>query len=180
MVGPLPPMTPPPTVPVVAQLSSAAGMGALRPAPWRVTRADELPALQPSALAPLLEASRREGWHFVERLLDACALGREPGALGFLAWQGDAIVGVLVLGADPQARASQAARVRRIYVAPAQRGGGVGQALLRAAIAAATGRHEHLLVQAEQPGLVRLVERMGFRPATEEPEATHRLVLPFR
>jgi ribosomal protein S18 acetylase RimI-like enzyme len=124
--------------------------------------------LPPDALAPLVAESEGEGWEFVRTLADEWATGANrfdrPGERLFAARDGTAIVGVCALGIDPYAGDDAVGRVRRVYVLRAYRGRGVGERLVRVAVAAATGRFRTLHLRAENPVAVRLYERLGFRP----------------
>jgi GNAT superfamily N-acetyltransferase len=143
-----------------------------------VARLFDLPA---DAFSPLVAESEREGWRFVRRLADEWAAGTnrfdQPGEALFAAWVDGALIGVCGLNTDPYAGDEAVGRVRRLYVLRVYRGSGVGRRLVRAVVAAATGRFRTLRVRTENPEAGRLYERLGFQPAAGAADCTHILEL---
>jgi GNAT superfamily N-acetyltransferase len=142
---------------------------------------DPVRDLPSDALAPLIAESEREGWQFVRRLADEWTVGSNrfdrPGEGLFVARLGGSIIGVCGLNADPYAADGAIGRVRRLYVLRAYRGRGVGRQLVRAVIAAATGRFQRLRARTENPKAARLYQWLGFQPAAGVADCTHTLEL---
>lgn len=139
-----------------------------------VTRITDLPF---DRLAPLLAESEREGWRLIRRLRDDWAAGTNrfdrPGEALFVAHFGETLVGVCGLNIDPHASDPSAGRLRRVYVLAAFRRRGIGEALVRTAIAAARGRFRVLRLRTQNENAARLYERLGFVTVTDEPSCTH-------
>ena len=142
---------------------------------------DPVRDLSPEVLAPLIAESEHEGWRFVRRMADEWAVGTNrfdrPGEALFIARLGRSIIGICGLNADPYTVDAATGRVRRLYVLRAYRRRGVGRQLVRAVIAAATGRFQRLRVRTERPEAGLLYERLGFKPVTGEADCTHTLEL---
>jgi ribosomal protein S18 acetylase RimI-like enzyme len=143
-----------------------------------VTRITDLPF---GDLVPLLDESEQEGWKLVRRLRDDWAAGTNrfdrAGEALFEARLGESLVGVCGLNVDPHAFDPAAGRLRRVYVLAAFRRRGIGEALVRTAIAAACGRFRVLRLRTGNENAARLYERLGFVATTGEPDCTHRLSL---
>jgi GNAT superfamily N-acetyltransferase len=140
--------------------------------------------LAPDALAVLIAESEREGWRFVRRLADEWADGTNgfdrPGEALFVARLEGSLIGVCGLNADPYTADETTGRVRRLYVLRAHRGRGVGRLLVRAVLAAATGRFQRLRVRTESAEAGRLYQRLGFQPVAGVADCTHTLELMSR
>lgn len=140
-----------------------------------IIRSHDLPRKR---LAPLIAESEREGHRHLARLRDEWLAGENrfdlPGEALFVAEIEDEIVGVCGLNRDPYRDSPAIGRVRRLYVAPAQRRRGVARELLRAVIRTATGIFEELVVRAEDPGADAFYRVMGFRRSGGR-ECSHRL-----
>lgn len=147
-------------------------------------------ALSPDALAELIAESEREGLRFVRRLADDWASGTNrfdrPGECFFTAQVDGRIVGVCGLNIDPYASGpagdtvrenASIGRVRRLYVAHAYRGLGIGRMLLNEVIAAAADHFTALRVRTESAAAGTLYETAGFKPVTEVADCTHVLDL---
>src|ERR1700722_9289019 len=85
-------------------------------------------------LAPLMKASRDEGFFFLSRLeheyLSGQVLFDGAGETLLGAFEGAAIVGVAGLTRDPYDNDQRTGWVRHVYVLPQSRGRGIGKALL--------------------------------------------------
>jgi GNAT superfamily N-acetyltransferase len=137
--------------------------------------------LPPEALAPLVAESEHEGWRFVRRLADEWASGTNrfdgPGEVLFVARVDGSIIGVCGLTADPYTTDEATGRVRRLYVLRSYRGSGIGGQLVRAVMAAATGRFQRLRVRTRSPEAGQLYQRLGFQPVAGVADCTHILEL---
>lgn len=96
-------------------------------------------------------------------------------ASSFGAWQDGQLVGTVALEYSAKPKTCHAALVLGMYVRPAQRGGGVAQALMQAAIAAAASRPairvlNLTLTEGNLPAL-RLYTRVGFVSWGVQPQA---------
>jgi GNAT superfamily N-acetyltransferase len=115
----------------------------------------------------------------MERLCGEWASGANrfngPGEALFIAVANGQVVGVCGLNRDPYTRDPRIGRVRRLYVAPAHRSHGVGQALLEAVAAHARGHFSLLRVRTEAAS--DFYTAQGFRRAASDAEVTHVLEL---
>ena len=91
-----------------------------------------------------------------------------PGEALFVAVADDHIVGISGLNRDPYACDPRTGRVRRLYVAPAYRRQGVGQALLESVIT---------LLRVRTEAADRFYTAHGFRRVDSEADVTHVLEL---
>jgi GNAT superfamily N-acetyltransferase len=137
--------------------------------------------IRPDTLDALILESEEEGWHFLRRLADEWGNGsnrfNQPGEALFVARLNGAVVGVCGLNADPYGGDPAIGRVRRLYVARAQRRCGVGRQLVEAVVRAATGRFRILHLRTANPEAARLYQRLGFTAAVGVPDCTHTLAL---
>src|SRR5262249_26871563 len=128
-----------------------------------------------TALQQLRAESSQEGFRFMERLCEEWLSGANrfdaPGEALFLGFADGAVVGVCGLSRDPYAHDARTGRVRRLYVLPAHRRSGVGQALLEAVIAHAHAHFDLLRVRTEAAG--DFYTARGFRRDDSDREATH-------
>ena len=93
----------------------------------------------------------------------------------FGAWQADSLVGTVALEYSAKPKTRHSALVLGMYVQPSQRGKGIGHALMKAAIAAASSRPEVLaltltLTEGNEPAL-RLYKSAGFSVWGTQPNA---------
>jgi GNAT superfamily N-acetyltransferase len=120
-----------------------------------IARVTDLPV---EALEPLVAESEREGWRFVRRLVGewTSAVNRfdQPNECLLLARQGESILGVCGLNADPYVTDKTIGRIRHLYVLEAYCRRGIGTQLIEAIVAAASGRFRTLRVRTENPGAV--------------------------
>jgi GNAT superfamily N-acetyltransferase len=141
-----------------------------------ITQARELP----TDLSPLVEASRAEGFRFLERLRDDWASGQnrfeKPGEAFYLARDGSQLLGVCGLNQDPYAGDPAVGRMRRLYVAPPFRRHGVASALVRHATATARGRFAVIRLRSNTEEGDRFWRALGFGLLPPgDPDATHEL-----
>lgn len=132
------------------------------------------------ALAPLVEESRREGFHFLVRLHAEFLSGENrfdrPGEALVGGYAGPELIAVGGLNRDPYAPEPRVGRLRHLYVRPAFRGHGVGRALVEALVSLARPHFDVLRLRTDTPAAARFYERLGFTPAPL-PHATHLRVL---
>jgi len=147
---------------------------------------EQAASISPDTLADLIAESRREGLRFVRRLADDWASGTNrfdrPGECFFTAQVDGRIVGVCGLNVDPYLipsghKDTSIGRVRRLYVAEAYRGQGVGRRLLAAVVSAAAEHFTLLRVRTENEAAGTLYESAGFKPVSDVADCTHVLDL---
>ena len=140
-----------------------------------------LAALAPNAIAPLLDASRAEGFRLVERLVDEYESGAnrfdQVGAKLLGAFVQGQLVGVGGVNRDPYAHDARIGRLRHLYVLPEQRQRGVGRQLVAALVAQAAPHFALLRLRTNNPVAARFYERLGFAVVAGDEEATHTLDL---
>lgn len=130
----------------------------------------------PTGFASLRDAALAEGWRMLQVLEEDWNGGTlrfdRPGEGLFAAWRRDALAGIVGLSLDPYAGDAGTVRLRRLYVAAAHRGRGVGRALVEAATGAAA-EHGFGLLRVRSPAGARgFYEACGFVPAVLR-SATH-------
>jgi GNAT superfamily N-acetyltransferase len=131
----------------------------------------------PPTFDALAAAARAEG----HRMLDVLREDWESEAVRFdgagealfVAYSADGLVGVIGLTRDPYIREGAAGRLRRLYVRRDARRGGVGRALVAAAVEAGReGGWPRLRVRSP-PAAFSFYEACGFLRAVGEVSATH-------
>ncbi|MEW5928634.1 MAG: GNAT family N-acetyltransferase [Gemmatimonadota bacterium] len=131
-------------------------------------------------LAPLVEESEREGFGFLVRLrrefLDGGNRFDAPGEALLGCLRGAELVGVGGLNRDPYSPEPRVGRLRHLYVAAAQRRGGVGRMLVAALVEAARPHFDVLQLRTDTEAAARFYEALGFAPVASL-HATHMLVL---
>ena len=137
-----------------------------------ITRAHALPP----GFEVLCDAAWAEGWKMLRVLEEDWRDGTmrfdAPGEALFAAWQNGALAGMGGLTVDPYAEKASIGRLRRLYVAPAHRGSGLGRALVEAAVETARG-HGFGSVRVRAPASAgAFYEACGFLPAVLR-SATH-------
>jgi len=128
-------------------------------------RLERVRSLLPNGLAALREGARAEGYRHLDRL----AADWEAGVLRFdrvheallAAFRDGDLVGVGGLTADPVH--PNALRLRRFYIAPAERRCGIGRALALALLAEVGDACRPIVVNAA-PGSEPFWESLGFKP----------------
>jgi ribosomal protein S18 acetylase RimI-like enzyme len=152
-----------------------------------VRRVDYRADTDRTALVQLLDAYARDPMgggeplpsEVRERLCDD--LAAHPLAASFIAWQGDAPVGLAnCFEAYSSFKARPLLNVHDLVVLPAQRGAGIGQALLAACQAHAAERGGCKLTLEVLSGnqrALRSYEQFGFAPYTLDPRAGQALLL---
>ncbi len=134
----------------------------------------------PARLRPALEAGVAEGVEFVERLerdwRDGSNRFDAPGEAFLVACRGDVTVGFAGLNRDPFTANLTTGRLRHVYVVPAARRVGVGDALVRSVLEAAIGSFERVRLRTSSPDADRFYRALGFERIDED-AATHSIVL---
>jgi GNAT superfamily N-acetyltransferase len=137
----------------------------------------ELPV---SGIERLREEALEEGFRFVERLCEEWRNGENrfaaPGEALYGCVGAAGVVAVGGLNRDPFEGRAEVGRLRRVYVRPAWRKQGIGEALVRALIEQAWPRFGSLHLRTDQAAAARLYERLGF-VRSSIPDATHVLRL---
>ena len=130
-------------------------------------------------MAPLAKAARGEGFNFLDRLVREWHDGinrfdTEDEAL-FGAYVGGELVGT----AGVTRQGPRLGRVRRVYVNPSHRRGGIAGRLMAEVLRFAHGKYDELVLFTDTEGAARMYERLGFvRESSDGPDhATHRLRL---
>jgi GNAT superfamily N-acetyltransferase len=122
----------------------------------------------------------QEGFLFIERLWKEWQSGDNrftaPGEKLYGCTDQGVLVAIGGLNRDPFAGLPDVGRIRRVYVRPAWRNKGIGEALILALIETARTSFTSLHLRAANPAAARLYERIGFSPSLAS-EATHVLVL---
>jgi GNAT superfamily N-acetyltransferase len=131
--------------------------------------------LESDSLHELRAESSREGFRFIERLCEEWASGANrfnaPGEALFVAIANGRAVGICGLNRDPYACDPRIGRVRRLYVAPAQRRHGVGRALLETVVTHARRHFSLLRVRSEAAN--EFYTTQGFRRVASDEAVTH-------
>ncbi|HWD26675.1 MAG TPA: GNAT family N-acetyltransferase [Rhizomicrobium sp.] len=96
-----------------------------------------------------------------------------PAGVGFGAWIGGELAGIISFGAETQEKHRHQGGIGSFYVRPGHRGQGVGDALMTAALEEAARRVEQveLTVTASNAGAIRLYERHGFETVGRKPRS---------
>lgn len=121
-----------------------------------------------------------EGYLFVERLCAEWRNGtnrfRAPGERLYGCLDQSSLIAIGGLNQDPFADRPDIGRIRRVYVRPAWRNRGIGNALIRTLVEDASANFTALRLRTDNPSAGRLYERIGFSRISTS-EATHILVL---
>ena len=131
-------------------------------------------------LEQLQAEALQEGFLFIERLLMEWENGTNrftaPGEKLFGCMDQATLVAIGGLNQDPFDGRSGIGRIRRVYVRPAWRNQGIGQALVHTLIENARTSFTALHLRTDNPTAVRLYERIGFSRSLAL-DATHVLDL---
>jgi len=126
--------------------------------------------------------SEAEGFGMLRRLFEEYLAGinrfDRPGEVLYGVFVEGSLVGVGGLNVDPFESAPGIGRVRRVYVSPAHRRGGVGRQLVSAILADAwSAGFCEVRLHTTNPEAVRFYERVGFRASPGETDM-YNIVLP--
>lgn len=132
----------------------------------------------PSGIDSLDAAAQAEGYRMLSVLIGEWTAGTNrfngPGELLMGAFDGDQVIGIAGLNADPHADGSvRSGRIRRLYVGVGWRGHGVGSGLLATLRHAAEGTFDELAVFTPDESGARFYERCGFEPVAGAPRRSH-------
>jgi GNAT superfamily N-acetyltransferase len=143
-----------------------------------VVRLEELPL---DDLQPLLVESRRQGYEFLDRLVDEYqgGINRFSGpAEGLFAIYNDQdMVAIGGLNRDPYLVEGEIGRVRHVYVLSAWRRQGIGKILMSRIIEFARANYHLLTLRTFSDGADQFYRALGFRRSAEIQAATHYLHL---
>jgi GNAT superfamily N-acetyltransferase len=143
-----------------------------------VVRLDTLSAAE---MRPLLDEGLRQGFRFVQTLLDEYESGANrfdsEGAALFGVYDGEMLVGVGGVQRDPYLNRVDVGRVRHVYVLNEYRRQGAGKRLLDALIEHAGEHYTLLTLRTPTAAASAFYEAIGFAHETVIPEATHSLKL---
>lgn len=124
--------------------------------------------------------ARQEGFLFVERLWDEWRSSANrfsaPGEVLCGCMDQTELVAIGGLNRDPFADHAGVGRIRRVYVRPAWRKRGIGDALVRTLVENARKNFAALHLRTDNPAAARLYERIGFSRSSSS-NTTHILVL---
>lgn len=131
-------------------------------------------------LAPLVQESEREGFHFLARLRrefqDGANRFDAPGEALLGCRRGAELIAVGGLNRDPYSPDPRVGRLRHLYVSAAHRRSGVGRMLVDALVEAARPHFGVLRLRTDTRAAAAFYESLGFAPIAS-PQATHRRVL---
>jgi GNAT superfamily N-acetyltransferase len=129
-------------------------------------------------LAPLIEASRNEGFQFLIRLEDEFLSGKVRfdgnGEGLFGAYEGPTLIGVGGLTRDPYSDKPHTGRVRHLYVLPQWRGRGIGASLLSAIEHRAEAHFKALVLRTDTSAGAAFYQSHGYESLAAGGTATHR------
>ena len=132
-------------------------------------------------LAPLISASREEGYHFLVRLkheyLSGKARFEASGETLLGIFESSVLVGIGGITRDPDPTIQRTGRVRHVYVLPGYRRRGIGKALLRAIERLAKAHFSSLVLRAGGMAAESFFLRVGYGPVSSEDAVTHRRLL---
>ena len=137
--------------------------------------------LDAGLLQPLLEESLREGYRFVQTLLDEYRAGTNrfdtPGAVLLGVSFSGRLIGIGGVHRDPYLQRADVGRVRHVYVLHEFRRHGIGRQLLSALIDHAQAHFTLLTLRTNTPAAAAFYEAIGFRTDSLPDQATHWLPL---
>jgi GNAT superfamily N-acetyltransferase len=135
-----------------------------------------------SELFHILEESKKDGFRFLERLVNEYESGKNTfnkqgeSLLGVYTEQG-VLIAVGGLNIDPFLDNQKAGRLRRFYVAKEYRRSGVGTLLLKEIISNAKNYFEILVLQTDTEQAAKFYSTFGFKDNCTFPGSTHYLNL---
>ncbi len=143
-----------------------------------MTEFHRIQTLPADALAPLLAASAAEGFRFVDRFAREWEDGRarfdRPGELFLAVYEGESVIAIGGLTADPYTGDPMLGRLRHLYVRPDARRRGIGRRLVQALEGAAQGNYRALVLRTDTATAAQFYEELGYTPLASGDTATHR------
>ncbi|MBE9156868.1 GNAT family N-acetyltransferase [Nodosilinea sp. LEGE 06152] len=137
--------------------------------------------LQRQTIDHLVAESLREGFRFVQRLVEEYDSGvnrfDQPGEALLTAIVQGTIVGVGGLNRDPYFNDPKVGRLRHVYVEAAWRRHGVGRVLVTALIDAAQPHYQLLTLRTDTPAADEFYQTLGFKTEPHWTHTTHHLQL---
>lgn len=140
---------------------------------------DIQPLIQPTfaELQPLIDASRAEGYEFVQRLWDEYQAGENrfdgKGALLLGVYAEGRLIAVGGVQPDPYLGDPAVGRIRHVYVLPDQRRGGVGRLLVQALMARSASAFSMFTLRTPTEHGRAFYESLGFSSTPRFDAATH-------
>jgi GNAT superfamily N-acetyltransferase len=101
-----------------------------------------------------------------------------PGEALFLTFEGNQLLAMAAICADPFVDDATTGRLRFIYVRSSARRRGLADRLVKDCLTLARGRWRKLRLHTDSAVAARLYERYGFRPTVSDPRATHVMDVP--
>ena len=131
-------------------------------------------------LAPLNREATREGFRFLDRLLDDWTSGQnrfeKSGEELLGVYATEQLIAVGGLNHEPYEPAPRTARLRHLYVHPAYRRTGVGKTVVRHLLNRAGGAFDEVRLRTDNPAAAAFYEALGFKRVSLS-TATHLLKL---
>ena len=134
--------------------------------------------VSPDLLSPLEADCISDGRVMVDRLVQEWRDGRnrfsQPGERAYVAKLGARVSGVCGLNRDPFANDPSVGRLRRLYVAVADRRLGLGTAIVEKLMADAQGVFSWIHLRTHDPEAAAFYEAIGFESVSGDHGCTHR------
>ena len=132
-------------------------------------------------LAPLISASREEGYLFLVRLEHEYLCGRvrfdAAGETLLGVFENSVLVGIGGLTRDPDSNVQGTGCVRHVYVLPEYRHRGIGKMLLAEIEQRARKHFNALVLRTDNMAAAQFYQRNGYEPFGPGSTATHRRIL---
>ena len=132
-------------------------------------------------LDELRDESVREGFRFIQRLIDDYSTGvnrfDQEGESLFLCYAHEKVVGVCGLNREEARGDRTIGRLRRFYVLPEHRRNGIGRKLVAAVLADARGYFDIVQLRTATASADRFYRRLGFEAVDGAQNVTHRIML---
>jgi GNAT superfamily N-acetyltransferase len=132
-------------------------------------------------LAPLISASREEGYLFLVRLEHEYLSGRirfdAAGETLLGIFENSVLVGIGGPTRDPDSNVEGAGRVRHVYVLPESRHRGIGKMLLAEIELRARTHFNALVLRTDNMAAAQFYQRVGYEPVDSDSTSTHRRIL---
>ncbi|WP_409299006.1 GNAT family N-acetyltransferase [Peribacillus sp. SCS-26] len=137
----------------------------------------KITCLTEADLTDLWMESRKEGFHFIGRLIkeyeDGSNCFRLPGEGLFGVYRGQDLIGIGGINVDPLDASKKTGRVRRFYISPLHRRTGAGSMLLRRLKQEAEGHFDTLVLHTDTERGALFYEAHGFIKAKGTSKSSH-------